>query len=700
MKKPISVMLTLVLFCLPVSQAAGGIQVDDYVDVLQGGGTPAGDKDPAESAPTGSASVEELIKAVQGGESPETVVPDDAPAREVPDAEISHTARVYLGTLLSPEELKVWHVSTWEDVPFVSVTDYLELCLALGDESDYTLRSHMPAKNRITLKCGDGSAVFDADKNTVSLSDPEDFMGYMNLVGASSNDVMQFSDKHNSTYRPGSEFAVRFEDYGLELVPAGGDILIPFQAAEVLFGENMTGYAFIYNGQDFYDVSYLGDSNSYAYGSENPSPYQDALYSGPFADRESLTPSYSRYYLGTLSMMMDLLHGRSSETGYTSMMEYIKSVRLDPLILSLDAGDIRSGVDKLLNIFFDTSHDGYTGDSSVFDTKATLLFIRDTHEENLDSAVASLRDGAVYPAGMEEEEEEDEKWDGVLRNDSDVEDLTRWVLGDDYYRWYGPANQMMMKWTCLMDWLCPEDVAGNSLQIRGNTAIITFDAFRSDDSTSSFYYLALPTEEDWEYDTFGFFYSCFEIISRTPEVTRVVFDLSNNGGGDAQSLCQLLGFLTPDGEVNITYMNTYTGAYNSDWFHVDTNLDGVMDDRDGWGGQYDFYIVTSPSTYSCGNAFAFYAAKQGLAKVIGRQPGGGDCVINLWYDAIGLISSYSGNLKLGVKENGQFVSAEGTVPMTAEWGTGTFALDAPWYSPEGIVDFIDRLEAGEADDAA
>ncbi len=219
MKKPISVMLTLVLLCLPVSQAAGGIQVDDYVDVLQGGGTPAGDKDPAESAPTGSASVEELIKAVQGGESPETVVPDDAPAREVPDAEISHTARVYLGTLLSPEELKVWHVSTWEDVPFVSVTDYLELCLALGDESDYTLRSHMPAKNRITLKCGDGSAVFDADKNTVSLSDPEDFMGYMNLVGASSNDVMQFSDKHNSTYRPGSEFAVRFEDYGLELVP-------------------------------------------------------------------------------------------------------------------------------------------------------------------------------------------------------------------------------------------------------------------------------------------------------------------------------------------------------------------------------------------------------------------------------------------------------------------------------------------------
>ena len=652
------------------------------------------------AARAGSIYSEELIDAVQGGKTPAEDVSDDAPAGKTPAAKVSHTARVFLGTLLFPEELKVWHVSAWEDVPFVSVTDYLELCLALVDEYEYTLQSHMPAKSRITLKCGDGSAVFDADKNTVSLSNPEEFMGYMNLVGVSSTDIMQFSDKHDSTYRPGSEFTVRFGDYGLELVPAGDDILIPFQAAEVMFGEKMTGYAFIYNGQDFYDVSYLNDENSYAYGSVTPSPYQDALYSGPFADRESLTPSYSRYYLGTLAMMMDLLHGRSGETGYNSMMEYIKNVGLEPMILSQDAGDIRYGVDRLLNIFFDTSHDGYTGDSGVFDTKATLLFIRDSHEEELDSAVASLRGGTIYAAGMGEEKEEGEKWNGVLNDDNDVEALTRWVLGDDYSHWYGPANQLMLKWTCLMDWLCPGDVAGNSLRIRGNTAIITFDSFNSDDSASACYYLALPTEDDWEYDTFGFFYSCFEVISHAPEVTRVVFDLSGNGGGDVQSLCQLLGFLTPDGEVNITYMNTYTGAYNSDWLHVDTNLDGVMDDRDGWGGQYDFYIITSPSTYSCGNAFAFYAAKQGLAKVIGRQPGGGDCVINLWYDAIGLISTYSGNLKLGVKENGKFVSAEGAVPMTAEWGSGTFALDAPWYSPEGIVDFIDRLEEGEMDDAA
>ncbi|MBR4501185.1 MAG: hypothetical protein IKP22_04775 [Clostridia bacterium] len=640
------------------------------------------------AARAGSVPLVEIIEAAREGEKPADT------------AKVSHTAMVYLGTLLSPEELKVWHVSSWEDVPFVSVTDYLELCLALAEVNDYSLRPHMLLNNRITLKCGDGSAVFDAGSNTVSLSDPEEFMGYMNLAGASPTSVMQFSEGHDSTYDPGEDLVISLDDYGLKMIPVGKDILIPFQAAEVMFGQNMTGYAFIYNGQDFYDVSYLSDDNSYAYGSVNPSPYQDALYSGPFAERENLTPSYSRYYLGTLSMMMDLLHGRSSETGYTSMMEYIKNVGLEPLLLSLDAGDIRSGVDRLLNIYFDTSHDGYTGDSGVFDTGATLLFIRDCHEEDLDLAASALRSGAVFPAGMEEEEEEDEKWDGVLRDDRDVETLTRWVLGDDYSRWLGPANQQMMKWTCLMDWLCPEEIAENSLQIHGDTAIITFDSFRSDDSVSSFYYLALPTEDDWEYDTFGFFYSCFEIISRTPEVRRVVFDLSNNGGGDAQSLCQLLGFLTPDGDVNITYMNTYTGAYNSDWMHVDTNLDGVMDDRDGWGGQYEFYIVTSPSTYSCGNAFAFYAAKQDLAKVIGRQPGGGDCVINLWYDAIGLVSSYSGNLKLGIDENGRFVSSEGTVPMTAEWGSGTFALDAPWYSPEGIVDFIDRLEAGEMDDAA
>ena len=270
----------------------------------------------------------------------------------------------------------------------------------------------------------------------------------------------------------------------------------------------------------------------------------------------------------------------------------------------------------------------------------------------------------------------------------------RWYMGGGWEEDYGPAGQEMLRWTCLMEALCPKERTGNSLEMCGDTAVISFDTF-TDDGSSDYYYLSLPGAEEWESDTFGFLYQCFDILSAVPEVRRVVIDLSNNGGGDVTALAAALGFLSKDGEVTLTYRNTFTGSYNDDRFHVDTNLDGVADSRDGWGDRYEFYIVTSGSTYSCGHAMAFFAAKQGLARVVGRQGGGGDCTVGLWYDAAGILASYSGCIQLGVMERGRFVSSEGNVPMAAEWGGGKYALDAPWYSPEGIVDFLDRLEAGD-----
>ncbi len=628
------------------------------------------------------------------------LIPLSPALADTADARKAGRAYVYLGSLLYPEELTVWHVPSREDVPYVSVREYMELCFYLADICDYKIDSSSGISgSRLIVKCGDGRAVFSADRDTVTLSDPEEFMTYMTVCSPSYTDVFQYSETHDSTYRPGDALTVDLSDYGLDIVPADRDVLIPFQAAEVLFGMNMTGYALVYNGQDFYDVSFFDDTNAYVYGSASPSPYQDAFYSGPFSEAESLTDSYSRYYLGCLALMMDLLHGRSEETGYTSMLEYLRENGLYDLLTSRDAGDLYSGVDTLLGVLFDTSHDGYTGDSGVFDSLPALGWIRREHETETAAAAMALRSGAVLSA-EEEEAEAEEKWQGPLESDSDVEKLTQWYMGGDISGWYGPESRRMINWTCLTETLRGEDNGRSTLSIVRDTAVITFDAFVSDSYAASRYYLSLPARESWDDDTFGFLYGCFDIISRMPEVKRVVIDLSNNGGGDVPALVQALGFLSPDGEVNLTYRNTYTGAFNSDWFHVDTDLNGVMDENDGWGGRYDFYIVTSGSTYSCANAMAFFAAKQGLARVIGRESGGGDCVVNLWYDAVGLLSTYSGSLKFGITEKGRFVSSEDAVPLTARWGSGTYALDAPWFDAEGITDFIDRLEEEREDDAA
>ena len=166
----------------------------------------------------------------------------------------------------------------------------------------------------------------------------------------------------------------------------------------------------------------------------------------------------------------------------------------------------------------------------------------------------------------------------------------------------------------------------------------------------------------------------------------MVLDVSNNGGGSAAALVSVLGFLSKDGEVNITYRDLLNQSDVSEYYHVDTNLDGIFDGKDGYGGQYNFYILTSGSSYSCANALPYFAQRNHLAKVIGKKPGGGDCVVGYYVDAAGHVGGISGFLKLGSVENGEFVSNEKAVepdlPMTDEEASEVF------FHADKIAEFI------------
>ena len=138
--------------------------------------------------------------------------------------------------------------------------------------------------------------------------------------------------------------------------------------------------------------------------------------------------------------------------------------------------------------------------------------------------------------------------------------------------------------------------------------------------------------------------------------------------------------------------------YREEYYHVDTNLDGVADDQDGFGGQYDFYIMCSGSSYSCGTALPYFAQQEGLAKIIGTQPGGVDCVVGTFVDAYGRCAAYSGMLKLGKYEDGEFVSDEkATVPdlnmMPSIWDISY----VPWFDPEGIADAVHQYQDGASE---
>ena len=138
-----------------------------------------------------------------------------------------------------------------------------------------------------------------------------------------------------------------------------------------------------------------------------------------------------------------------------------------------------------------------------------------------------------------------------------------------------------------------------------------------------------------------------------------------------------------------------TGAYNEEFYHVDTNLDGIADDKDGFGGQYEFYIMCSGQSYSCGTALPYFAQQDSLATIIGTKPGGGDCVVGYFIDAYGRCAFYSSMLKLGRMQEGIFVSDEkATTPDMNMMPSILFAGNVPWFDPEGITDAVHLYQNG------
>ena len=177
-----------------------------------------------------------------------------------------------------------------------------------------------------------------------------------------------------------------------------------------------------------------------------------------------------------------------------------------------------------------------------------------------------------------------------------------------------------------------------------------------------------------------------------------MLNICDNGGGSAAALVAILGFLSEDGEVKITDQDMLAGNYREECYHVDTNLDGISDDQDGFGGQYDFYILCSGSSYSCGNALPYFAQKDGLAKIIGTRPGGGDCVLGSFVDAYGHVAAYSGMLKLGTDDGSGFISNEKATETDLNMVPSIWDIvNVPWYDPAGIADAVHKYQEGAAE---
>ena len=164
----------------------------------------------------------------------------------------------------------------------------------------------------------------------------------------------------------------------------------------------------------------------------------------------------------------------------------------------------------------------------------------------------------------------------------------------------------------------------------GNTAIIRLDTFMPDEQAWKDYYSG---EGEFPQDCYGIVVSSLQKAAENPDITNVIFDLSCNGGGSPDVLMGILAITT--GQNQLYGIHKLTGQKMLFTFEVDSNFDGVFDEKDQEVRyDYNYGVLTTRHAFSCGNLFPIII-QEGGAVIIGEPTSGGSCCIQIGTDADG-----------------------------------------------------------------
>lgn len=151
--------------------------------------------------------------------------------------------------------------------------------------------------------------------------------------------------------------------------------------------------------------------------------------------------------------------------------------------------------------------------------------------------------------------------------------------------------------------------------IEVNDFTATFSAYKEDGSLvdniadlDSFFYLAKNLDR-----------------AKSAGAKTVVLDLTTNPGGYVYVMQKMVALLS---KTNNIRFSSYSDSLKYDYdviMSIDTNGDGEYDEKDVYGNDFNFYIMTSSISFSAGNAFPFFSRCYGFAKTIGVNSGGGEC---------------------------------------------------------------------------
>ena len=478
-------------------------------------------------------------------------------------------SKIYFGALSAGLDLPTYYFSDTKDIPYVSSEDYF--INALNNALDPSKKDigYKLEGNSIINKLTSASLVFDVKNNCIYSDDMDQFISSssnrndpINILSLGIDTTAQYTDK--TTYTKGNRVSFNLDKYNATLKEYDNKIFIPFSFLETIIGEG-SPMRFVFNGNDYY--LYLSQAMRKQDGTYTE--YGEAFYSGALTKNKVISVEYANYNYNSFLFTLENFYGRYSKLNISSLDKKLDEAGYKSLINSTDSSISNKAMADVINKYFNDG--GHT-------------------------AFVSRGFGCTYDADFDKK-------------------LQYEILNYDSRLAKTKANDEKLKG------LRGEEKLTNNLVISGETAVIRFDSFSLNALNLA------PTIDNVTTDktsTFAIIYNSFKTIKENPSIKNVVFDVTLNGGGAAPALGEALSFMTND-PIEITIKNTLSNSLTTAVINYDNDLDGDFNDNDSYEGEYNFYIMTSCSSFSCGNEFPVLAKEYGYARIIGQTSGGGDC---------------------------------------------------------------------------
>ncbi len=518
-------------------------------------------------------------------------------------------------------------------VPYVGLRYYLSVYMKYSVVSEsyskgdyrYVIRdSDAGGKRYVIVVNKDSDTIFMPTFGDFQSMDPSEVVGFIKLVKSCAGEKSKTFD---------------LAKYGFCAYGGIDDVYIPLCVLSNVF--SMMNYErYFYNGQAVYftgtDEDYYDKDSGYVSFYKSPW-YTDSAGNLKERPKELISLSYN-----LLRFIHDSLYGRPGYYGFaddgSGCPVKEKVAATDPLdfeqMLAQNALDIRSlllsssyidyiaGLDMLYDRVYGDAHSSFTakqdyvssdyieakyGPESLFSKKNALLMTRmQSYPKVRNEKKKGAASGASYIGKSSSNPNAPPAFEVIDSNKTAIIRFDKFEYKEDFWKDY---------------YASPRSGSPNPDPSAGG--------------------ISIPN------DTVGIFYKSFYALendsSYKNSVKNVVIDLSCNPGGDTAALHYALCFLLDPKNAATLYYDFFTGGKKVETGPADINLDGKIDDKDK-KKNYNFVVLTSNVTFSCGNSFANTCWDNGI-KIAGIRSVGGSCVVRYACAADGFPFQYSGCMR-------------------------------------------------------